>query len=347
MAQQRTRRTTESEIVDTDDAMRYVGELLRTHSIRPNIFGYTPHFKQNEFHSHGHIQTARDIIGIQEIGTKITSKSDLKKIRHYNGGNRSGKTTGGITDDLWMVEKQHPYIDVDAIWKEPIRGRIVTTDFNNGYAAIIMPEIVRWCTKSWFKGGSYDTAWNEKEHRIDFANKGFIEIRTYDQPLSKHAGTSRHFIHFDEEPPEDVYKENMARLVDTGGLASITMTPVEGETWSKEEIFDKGGNGFVLVIEVDMLDNPFVADEEKHAYISTLNKEDIEARVHGRYVHAGELMYPGFKVKIHVIQEEVPSRDYLWAASLDHGLRNPTAWLWHAVNFEGRIITFWEWYESG
>jgi hypothetical protein len=37
----------------------------------------------------------------------------------------------------------------------------------------------------------------------------------------------------------------------------------------------------------------------------------------------------------------------MWVASLDHGFRNPTAWLWHAVNFEGRVITFREHYASG
>ena len=38
-----------------------------------------------------------------------------------------------------------------------------------------------------------------------------------DQDLQKFAGTSRHFVHFDEEPPEPVYEECRARLVDTNG----------------------------------------------------------------------------------------------------------------------------------
>jgi hypothetical protein len=37
----------------------------------------------------------------------------------------------------------------------------------------------------------------------------------------------------------------------------------------------------------------------------------------------------------------------MWCVSLDHGFKNPTAVLWHAVGSDGQVITFKEHYVSG
>lgn len=342
-----------------------LSEQLAAQATRPNIFGYKPHFKQVKFHTVGVLSpdgkwkpsAPADIVtgGFEPLVLRTT----LTKIRLYIGGNRSGKTVGGIIEDIWWVTKTHPFIDINAIWPEPIRGRICSVDFVNGHEKIIIPEILRWCPRSYFRGGSWLSAYDREEHTIHFANGGFIELMSNDQALDKFAGTSRHFTHFDEEPPEDIYVECMARLVDTGGCAWFTMTPVEGMTWIFDRIYEPGITEgasedpdtkvrlTIMVVEVDMFDNPFVSDEEKHIYISLLDRNDIEARVHGKFVRRGGLIYAEFDEKIHVVEPCIPSRDYLWVNSLDHGFRNPTAWLWHAVNFEGRVITFHEHYASG
>lgn len=345
---------------DINEALLQLSEDLNRQAVTPNIFGYKPHFKQVKYHTTGKFSPDKtyEPIKVSEIeAEKSISKADLIKIRLYIGGNRSGKTVGGIIEDIWWVTKTHPFIDVEQIWPEPIRGRICSVDFINGHEKIIIPEILRWCPRSYFRGGSWLSAYDRDTHTIYFANGGSIELMSNDQALDKFAGTSRHFIHFDEEPPEDIYKECMARLIDTGGCAWFTMTPVEGMTWIYDTIYEpgisQGSNEIegqlmtILVVEVDMFDNPFVADEEKEIYITLLDKNDIQARVHGKFVRRGGLIYVDFDEKLHIIEPSTPSRDYLWVASLDHGFRNPTAWLWHAVNFEGRVITFREHYASG
>lgn len=355
---------------DMASALLELSESLTQQATRPNIYGYTPHFKQLKFHSFGYINPDRNWqpIPVADVVTGVWDcvpfdwaplevKEELTKVRLYVGGNRSGKTVGGIIEDIWWVTKTHPFINIDAIWEEPIRGRICSVDFINGHEKIIIPEILRWCPRSYLRGGSWVSAYDKELHTVHFKNGGFIELMSYDQALEKFAGTSRHFVHFDEEPPEDIYKECMARLVDTGGCAWFTMTPVEGMTWTFDTIYEPGveqgaieNEGSlitILVTEVDMFENPFVSDEEKKILVSLYDKADIEARVHGKFVRRGGLIYGEFDEKIHVIEPNTPSRDYLWIKSLDHGFRNPTAWLWHAVNFEGRVITFREHYASG
>jgi phage terminase large subunit-like protein len=337
------------------EAFRLLGEQVTNLATRPNMHGYEPHYKQNPFHSHGRLLPPKGHTGIfRETGLpegrRLWLKEQLTKIRLYIGGNRSGKTVGGIIEDIWWVTKKHPYIDIDAIWPEPIRGRIVTTDFINGWDKIIRPELARWIPLSELRGSSWTTAYDKETHVLHFDNGGFIEIMTHEQDLEKFAGASRHFVHFDEECSKDIYNECIARLVDTGGCAWMTETPVDGMTWVFDTLYEPGleGDLQILVVEVDMYDNPFVSDAEKDnltALYGGSGTDDVNARIHGKFVRKGGLIYPDFSETVHVIEPDIPSKDYLWAVSMDHGLKNPSSWHWHAVNYEGRVYTFEEHYQ--
>lgn len=317
-------RSKPSAISNAQDAFRLLGESLRTQATRPNIYGYKPHSKQVAFHS-----------------------SD-SKARLYIGGNRSGKTTGGIAEDIFWLTGKHPYRVTPP---PPVRGRIVSVDFLNGVEKIVRPELARWLPPSELKGGSWSTAYNKELRTLTLENGSFVEFMSYDQDLDKFAGTSRHFIHFDEEPPQDVWLENKTRLIDTGGSWWITMTPVEGMTWIYDDIYmaAKEPTSGISVIEVDMTENPYLHSGEVDEFISGLNADDREARVKGKFVQVGGLIYKNFDPDKHVIDPIDPKSlvGWEWYASLDHGFNNPTAWLWHAVSPDGRCITFAEHYVSG
>jgi phage terminase large subunit-like protein len=55
-----------------------------------------------------------------------------------------------------------------------------------------------------------------------------LGFKSYDQGRKKFQGTAKHLIWLDEEPPEDVYSECMARLMTTNGMMLCTFTPLEG-----------------------------------------------------------------------------------------------------------------------
>jgi phage terminase large subunit-like protein len=172
---------------------------------------------------------------------------------------------------------------------------------------------------------------------------------SYDQDLDKFAGTSRHFVHFDEEPPEGIFTENRARLIDTGGSWWMTMTPIDGMTWIYDQIYMVGKNnpvGGIKVIEVDMRDNPHLNKGEVDSFLASLSKDEREARGRGKFVQIGGLVFKNFDPSIHVIDPMVPPKEWEWYASVDHGYNNPTAWLWHAVSPDGVVITFAEHYEA-
>jgi len=313
-------------ITTQEDALRLLGEKLRAGVTRPNLLRYAPHAKQVKFH---------------------TSQA-RKKL--YIGGNRSGKTTGGIVEDIWWAKGQHPYRPVPP---PPVRGRYVTTSLIDGVEKIALPEFSRWTPPSLLVNGSWTDSYDKKLRTLNFANDSFIEFMSYDQDLDSFAGTSRHFTHFDEEPPKNIFTECLLRLLDTAGSLWLTMTPVDGMTWVYDDIYEPGKTGQdsdILIIEIDTHENPYISQTEIEFISQGLDDDERQARIEGKFIHIGGLIYKMFHTSTHVLNEPLDLstiRTWEWYASLDAGFNNPTAWLWHAVSPDNRIVTFAEHYESG
>ncbi len=314
-------------VASIQDAFLSLGENLARVATFPDINSYVPHAKQRHFH-----------------------ESD-KRVRLYIGGNRSGKTTGGIVEDIWWLTRAHPH---QRIPDRPIAGRIVSVDFLNGIEKIIKPQLKQWIPPSQLRGGTWFDAYEASTRTLYLENGSFVELMSYDQDLDKFAGTSRDFIHFDEEPPQTIYNENRARLIDRKGHLWITMTPVEGMTWVFDDIYEKGTLGEdenISITEVDMAENPHLDQDEVKIFLDGLDKDERDARGHGKFVQMGGLVYKAFNPQIHIIDpidpRELRGQNYKHYMSLDHGFNNPTAVHWHAVNPDNEVVTFDEHYEAG
>jgi len=324
-------------IVSKDDLIASVVTGLRTAAVRPNVLGYVPHAKQEKFHRYS------------------------KKGRLYIGGNRSGKTTAGVVEGIWRLTGKHPWAKPPFIAtpERPIRGRVVGVDYPNGIEKILLPEYARWCPQSELYGGTWEKAYQAKLRVLRFKNGSTVEFMSYDQDVDKFAGTSRDFTHFDEEPPEAIYNECIARLIDTGGPWWLTMTPVEGMTWIYDRIYLPGTEGkvdHIAVIEAHMKENPHLNQNEVELYLSSIDDpQERRARGEGKFVQLGGLVFKTFDPTIHVKDpdspgyiplDELKKSDWKWYCSLDHGFNNPTAVLWHAVHYSNRVVTFDEHYQD-
>jgi phage terminase large subunit-like protein len=320
-----------------DDLLAQVTTGLRAAAIRPNVLGYIPHEKQRIFHS-------------------TTTKGRL-----YIGGNRSGKTTAGVVEGIWRLTGKHPWAKPPFIAtpERPIRGRVVGVDYPNGIEKILLPEYARWTPTSELYGGSWEKAYQAKLRMLRFKNGSIVEFMSYDQDVDKFAGTSRDFVHMDEEPPEDIYNECMARLIDTGGPWWLTMTPVEGMTWIYDRIYLPGTENkvdHIRVIEAHMNENPHLSQNEVELYLSSIDDpQERKARGEGKFVQLGGLVFKTFNPQVHVLYpederyipvEQLKGPKWRWYCSLDHGFNNPTAVLWHAVNTDSVVITFAEHYQN-
>jgi phage terminase large subunit-like protein len=308
-------------IKSTKDAFSEIASQMRASLRFPNINAYVPHEKQVDFHSSG------------------------AHGRLFIGGNRSGKTVGGATEAVWTAQGNHPYKRLK--WEPPVKLRVVTVDFIQGLNQIVLPEIKKWIPPSALKNGSWEDSYSKADRELTLENNSTIEFMSYEQELEKFAGTSRHGIWFDEEPPYDIWVECKLRLVDTFGDWWITMTPVEGMTWTYDEIYSKFGvDPNIFVVEVDMDDNPHLSEESKDVVLSGLTEDEVAARKHGQYVRRGGLIYKEFDPNMHVIDPMSPPKGWLRFNMMDHGTTNPTAWLWGAVDNQGRILIYDEWYKG-
>jgi len=85
-------------------------------------------------------------------------------------------------------------------------------------------------------------------------------------------------------------------------------------------------------------------------YTMGMDKEERAIREKGDWVARSGLVFPTFSQNLdqHLVDFNASDIPKSWAvyASVDHGLNNPTAWLWHAVSPDGDIVTFAEHYQA-
>jgi len=294
---------------------------LATVSVKPNMMLYKPHDKQCLFH-----------------GSMLREKL-------FIGGNRSGKTVANIMECVWWITKKHPLRpDVNAI-VEPIRGRYVSVSNKEGIEMIAIPYFKQFLPSSELINGNWEESYDKYMKTLTLANGSFIEFMSYEQDLEKFAGTSRHFIAFDEEPPQAIFIECRMRLVDTKGSWWISMTPVEGMSWIFDIIYEPhqaGERPQTLVQEIISTENPHLDSEEVDAALEGLSDNDKIARKEGTFIELGGKVYPSFSPAIHKAAEFILQPWMTVYASYDHGWRHPAAWLWHAVEPNGHVTTFHE-----
>lgn len=311
---------------DQKDLFRGLAEKLREKAISPDINKYKPHEKQLIFHQ------------------------GPQKGKLFIGGNRSGKTVGGGAESTMRLMKKHKYRPELNQIPGIIRGRIVTTDLVEGLHNIVLPEMARWIPPSELINGSWEDSYDKALRKLTLANGSWVEFMTYEQDTVKFAGTSRHFIWFDEEPPKPIWDECRARLIDTGGEWYITMTPVEGLTWTFETIYEPGISGKLdyLIIPIDMDENPHLDTAEIDVFFQGMSDDDVKARKHGQYIPKGGFVYASILTDDNFIDPVVPPIEgWMHFAGMDHGFTNPTCWLWGAVDKEGRLVIYHEYYASG
>ena len=282
-------------------------------------------------------------------------KSD-KRGRFISGGNRGGKTDAEVVESIWWATDSHPYLSRPAHWGSgPLQFRFVVVDVAKGIEQIILPKMKRWIPRSFLIDGDWSKSWDNSNYILTFENGSTIDFVTWGMDMMKLGGVPRHGIFFDEEPPQHIFNESMMRLIDYNGFWVIAATPTKGMGWTFDLLWEPAKEGKVEDIDTFTLSaeqNPYIEadDDDMNFYMLGMNKEERDIREKGEFVARSGLVFPDFSQNIenYLIDfgpGDVPKN---WAiyASVDHGLNNPTAWLWHAVAPTGEIVTFAEHYQT-
>ncbi len=291
--------------------------------IRDNpLLKYEPHPKQVRFHE---------------------SHEPLKA---FLGGNRSGKTTAGILDDLIQA------VDADCLpeslisykkWDPPFYCRIVVPDFTSTLEGVIFQKLREWSPKSQLAGGSFGKAYDKTRRKLNFANGSWMDFLTFEQDLDKFGGAALHRVHYDEEPPSAIRRESTMRLIDYGGDELFTMTPLHGMSWMFDDIWEpwvKNQLAEATVVVVDMDDNPYLDARTKLRALQGLTREEREARKSGRFVHFAGMIYDEFSRNMHVIPEQKLPDNVRVYVGIDPGMRHMAAVVWCYLTAEDTMVVF-------
>lgn len=315
-----------SKTLSTEEALEQFTQRLENVDKVPNINRYEPMPQQEIFHK------------------------SQKKHRLEFGGNRSGKTHSGGADDVWVLLRQHPYRQ-HMYADRPIRMRFIGVDFDRGINQTAIPLFSQLIPPSKLINGSWGDSYSNAEHMLRLADGSHCSFMSYEQDPNKFQAVSLDHIHFDEEPPEPIFRESRLRLLDTAGTWTMTETPVQQLEWVQDELIEPWEAGLMPdldVIYLRTMDNIHLSAEALAEITNGMSEEEMLIRLEGRYPPGKSMVFPEFSRKApYVIPhglflQQFRLDPYSWSfyESMDYGMTNPTAWIWTAVHPDGSIVTF-------
>lgn len=331
-----------------------IAAYARAHKENP-LWHFQPHYRQ-----------------IQFLGSR-------DPIKLFLGGNRSGKTTCGIVDDLIQAVDRDalpPHLQQFKFWEPPFKCRVIVPDFTQTLQGVTLMKLREWAPLHQLAGGSFDEAYDARDHMLWFANGSFFQFMTFEQALDKFQGADMDRIHYDEEPPERIRRENQMRLIDRDGQEMYTMTPLSGmtftfeafyEPWEKlqapgfeedqslEQVSVELPQGRTTVVTVDMDDNPHLNEAAKRRIIEdpTMSNEERQARKKGRFISFAGLVYGlSFRKEQNVVVDVGPPRETEDGTvggvpvgadvfvGIDPGIRHMAAVVWCWLTPENEMVAF-------
>ena len=253
---------------------------------------------------------------------------DRRRERWLYAANRAGKTRVGAVEALYHATGSHPHRNVPESSVGWIISLSYEMQFNN-----IQPTLEQYLQES----KVYDIlklsndVWQHlifrcarcgggpKEKRSDGIVTGVfrcgkcmrpishIGFKSCDQGRAKFQGASLGWAWIDEEPPEDIRAEVKVRLWDKQGDLWVTMTPVEGTTWSYDAIYLKGEsdpNGPIAVVKASVYDNPYLDHDALRIEEAQIADEaEREIRFYGTPRARSGVIYPEWDAAIHEVAE--------------------------------------------
>lgn len=153
-------------------------------------------------------------------GGQLSFARDTGKLTFLIGGKRAGKTHIGAWKAACLALGVHPLIKIQV----PNAGWVCSTDYNQS-RDVLQPRIISLI-------GEHNIAgWNELNKELYLKNGSLITFKSYDSGWEKFRSSGKHWIWFDEEPPERIFKESIIRFITDMPYIFVTMTPEFGITY--------------------------------------------------------------------------------------------------------------------
>ena len=279
-------------------------------------------------------------------------------IKVLMGGNRTGKTLTGSYEVACQATGVYPPWWEGRICKKPqdiwvagdtgktvrdiLQTELLGKPGEEGTGMIPKNAIVK-LTKSSGTANSIDTV------TVKHASGGHsqIQFKTFEQGRKTFQGKSIDLIWLDEEAPQEIYEECLARTMTNYGRVMLTFTPLMGTTPLIQDLIKQSQlkEPNVSITYVTWDDVPHLSEEVKKQFWETLPPFQREARSKGIPTLGAGAVYPIAEDRITVDAFGIPDH---WPRvfGLDPGWRN-TAAVWIAKNPDTGVMYAYSDYKVG
>lgn len=238
---------------------------------------YKPYPKQKQFHDLGATKRERLLMAGNQLGKTYSAAAEVAF--HMTGeypddwkGKKYDKPNSG-----WICGESSTLVR-DGPQKLLCGKAGVTADFGTGLipksSFADKPSLARGVTDA------YDTI--QVTHKTNGIEDGVSTagFKSYEQGREKFQAATLDWIWNDEEPPEDIYGEELARITATNGMIFMTFTPLKGRTEVVMRYLDEPSIDRA-VVNMTIDDAMHIKPEERKRIIEGYKKHEREARVKG------------------------------------------------------------------
>lgn len=359
-------------------AIRRVKDLREAHGLN----FYRPHEKQHRFH----ISTATGRYcrtGNRGGKTKCGGAED---VAYAIGGRLWYRESFPIYNGKREVvayhegHRDHPYVTL-GIPQRPVKLLLIVVDWdksteiftnNKGdYSTwgelfqLIPKELIHHINTS--RGGHIDRIDIRRPEEFGGGISSIYIDTVQSYKMNKLSAESSDWdaIHLDEPCPQKMFTAHKRGLVDRNGRFWINCTPLD-EPWinneftpptkGRPEIAPEGlsfskledGGGSRFMITWSLQDNPYNSKEAIAEFMSGLNREEIECRIHGIPLAMAGLVYKEFEYDRHVLEKcpadwkdfHLPPDNYTIRLWWDFHTRLPQAVLFFATDPHGTVYVY-------
>lgn len=229
--------------------------------------------------------------------------------RVFMAANRVGKTMGAGTEWAYHLTGEYPDWWEGFRFNKPIR-LLVSGDTHETTRDILQLKLLGSTTDQPEKFGTGlipgarlksvvprrgNVQGAVEKAYIESAHGGTSEIwfRSYEQGRQIFQGVELDGFWPDEECPQDVYEEGLIRLMTTGGLCTLTFTPLQGLTDLVQNLIDSEGEAAgVIIITCGWDDVPHLDKATKDKLYAALPPHQRDARTKGIPQLGSGAIYP-------------------------------------------------------
>lgn len=216
----------------------------------------------------------------KELNQKAFIESKKRNLNAF-GGNRSGKTKSGAVK---VIKHCRENANTDC-WAATWADMSIPVQQKEYYNLLPKNEV---------KFANFTEQRGFLHKIIIFRNGSKIRFKSYEQGWESFQGASKHLIHLDEEPPQDIVNECKARLIDYNGQLIRTMTPLNGITYTYDEVIVNPNRDTEIEYYFFNTDyNPYVSNEARERIFSGYADKEREVRNKGHFLNltSGQVYY--------------------------------------------------------